>query len=92
MPSDERLFYKSPERIWRLYSGKDFSVRGWRYLTGRTEYEKKSPYEFVRNTPDLLIGAEESELLFFDAVFHCAPCAVKLVAESLRCPWRLVTT
>jgi hypothetical protein len=48
------LFYKSPERIWRLYAGKDFTVRGWRYLTGRTEYEKKSPYEFVRDTPDFL--------------------------------------
>jgi hypothetical protein len=48
------LFYKSPERIWRLYASKDFTVRGWRYLTGWTEYEKKSPYEFVRNTPDFL--------------------------------------
>jgi hypothetical protein len=48
------LFYKSPERLWRLYSGKDFTVRGWRYLTGWTEYEKKSPYEFVQNTPDFL--------------------------------------
>ena len=48
------LFYNSPERLWRLYSGKDFTVRGWRYLTGWTEYEKKSPYEFVQNTPDFL--------------------------------------
>jgi hypothetical protein len=48
------IFYKSPERIWRLYAGKDFSVRGWRYLTGLTEYEKKRPYEFVQNTPDFL--------------------------------------
>lgn len=48
------IFYKSPERIWRLYAGRDFTVRGWRYLTGRTEYEKKSPYEFVQNMPDFL--------------------------------------
>jgi hypothetical protein len=48
------IFYKSPERIWRLYASKDFTVRGWRYLTGRTEYGRKSPYEFVRNTPDFL--------------------------------------
>jgi len=48
------IFYKSPERVWRLYAGKDFSVRGWRYLTGGTEYEKKRPYEFVQNTPDFL--------------------------------------
>ena len=48
------IFYKSPERIWRLYAGKDFTVRGWRYLTGWTEYEKKSPYQFVQNMPDFL--------------------------------------
>jgi hypothetical protein len=48
------IFYKSPERIWRLYAGKDFTVRGWRYLTGRTKYEKGSPYEFVQNMPDFL--------------------------------------
>ena len=48
------IFYKSPERIWRLYAGKDFCVRGWRYLTGRTEYEKRSPYEFVQDMPEFL--------------------------------------
>lgn len=48
------IFYKSPERIWQFYAGKDFTVKGWRYLTGRTEYEKESPYEFVQNMPDFL--------------------------------------
>jgi hypothetical protein len=48
------LFYRSPERIWNLYAGKDFTIRGWRYLTGRTEYEKEKPYEFVEDMPDFL--------------------------------------
>jgi hypothetical protein len=48
------IFYKSPERLWRLYAGKDFRARGWRYLTGRTEYERKRPYEFVQDTSDFL--------------------------------------
>jgi hypothetical protein len=48
------IFYKSPERIWNLYASNDFRIRGWRYLTGRTEYEKERPYEFVENMPDFL--------------------------------------
>jgi hypothetical protein len=48
------IFYKSPERLWRLYACKDFTVRGWRYLTGQTEYEKKNPYEFIRDTASFL--------------------------------------
>jgi hypothetical protein len=61
------LFYKSPERLWRLYSGKDFTVRGWRYLTGWTEYEKKSRYEFVRDTPDFLRQNKLTRLPHFNS-------------------------
>jgi hypothetical protein len=34
--------------------GFHFSVRGWRYLTGSTDYEKQHPYVFVQNTSDFL--------------------------------------
>ena len=61
------IFYKSPERIWDLYAGKPFSMRGWRYLTGSTDYEKQHPYEFVQNTSDFLKANNISRLPLFNS-------------------------
>ncbi len=41
------LFYKDPELVWQSYNQGDFTMRGWRYLTGYTEYEQKDPYLFL---------------------------------------------
>ncbi len=41
------LFYKDPELVWQSYNQNDFTMRGWRYLTGHTEYEQKDPYLFL---------------------------------------------
>jgi hypothetical protein len=48
------LFYRSPARLWDLYAHGDFSIRGWRYLTGHTEYERRHPYEWVEDTARFL--------------------------------------
>ena len=43
------------------------------------------PYDFVPIRSRSTAGpiAEQAQLLFFYAVFHLAPCAVKLIVESL---------
>ncbi len=43
------LFYKDPQLVWNSYNQGDFSMRGWRYLTGYSEYEQKDPYLFLDN-------------------------------------------
>jgi hypothetical protein len=68
------LFYKSPDLVWNSYAIEQFTVRGWRYLTGATEYEMKHPYEWV-NDMRVFLGKTEIErfahfnsgLLFFDS-------------------------
>jgi hypothetical protein len=42
------LFYKNPELVWRTYAHGPFCVRGWRYLTGQSEYEKDAPYAILQ--------------------------------------------
>ena len=48
------LFYKDPEILWQSYANKPFCIRGWRHVTGNTEYETKRPYEFVKDIPFFL--------------------------------------
>ncbi|CAM5762342.1 hypothetical protein LMIY3S_00441 [Labrys miyagiensis] len=79
------IFYKSPERLWNLYAGKPFSVRGWRYLTGKSDYERQNPYEWVRNTSDFLRRNGIARLPHFNSgvfFFTKEPLAAKLFEEA----------
>jgi hypothetical protein len=65
------LFYKHPDELWNLYAHAPFSVRGWRYLTGDTDYEKRTPYEWVRDTSQFLKLNQISRLAHFNGgVFY----------------------
>jgi hypothetical protein len=67
------LFYKSPSRLWDSYAQSDFTVRGWRYLTGKTEYEQERPYEWVENIPDFLRKNDIERVAHFNSgVFYFA--------------------
>ena len=46
------LFLKNPEIVWNCYAVGDFVMRGWRYLTGSTDYEAKEPYLFLRDVAE----------------------------------------
>jgi hypothetical protein len=91
-PYDETLFvdsdcvfYKSPDRLWDLYAGKPFSVRGWRYLTGSTAYERQNPYEWVRDTTEFLKRNSILRLPHFNSgvfFFTNEPLAAKLFAQA----------
>jgi hypothetical protein len=48
------LFYKHPDELWNLYAHGPFSIRGWRYLTGDTDYERRAPYRWVQDTSQFL--------------------------------------
>jgi hypothetical protein len=61
------LFYKHPERLWRLYARGDISVRGWRYLTGDSDYEREHPYEWVADMPAFLSAAGIARLPHFNS-------------------------
>jgi hypothetical protein len=67
------LFYKNPELVWESYAHPPFAIRGWRHLDGTTEYEKKTPYEWLKDLGHLLqaTGVKRlphfnSGVLFFD--------------------------
>ncbi len=65
------LFYKTPQRLWDLYAHGDFSVRGWRYLTGESDYEKQRPYEWVEDTSAFLQRNNISRFAHFNSgVFY----------------------
>ncbi len=65
------LFYKHPDELWDLYAHGAFSIRGWRYLTGGTDYEKRTPYEWVENTSQFLKLNQISRLPHFNGgVFY----------------------
>jgi hypothetical protein len=79
------LFYKSPERLWDLYAGKPFSVRGWRYLTGTTDYERQNPYEWVRDTAEFLRRNGIARLPHFNSgvfFFTREPLASKVFVDA----------
>ncbi|MFO1056430.1 MAG: hypothetical protein U1E53_05620 [Dongiaceae bacterium] len=61
------LFYKHPERLWRLYDRGEVSVRGWRYLTGDTDYERDAPYEWVVDMKKFLGAAGIARLPHFNS-------------------------
>ena len=65
------LFYKDPGELWSLYAHGPFSVRGWRYLTGDTDYEKRTPYRWLQNTSEFLKQNGISRLPHFNnGVFY----------------------
>ena len=65
------LFYKHPDELWDLYAHGAFSIRGWRYLTGGTDYEKRTPYEWVQDTSQFLKLNDISRLPHFNGgVFY----------------------
>ena len=61
------LFYKNPEGVWNIYEGKPFSVRGWRYLTGNSEYERRTPYPWLTDTADFLAKLGLNRLPLFNS-------------------------
>jgi hypothetical protein len=78
------LFYKHPDVLWDAYSPGPFHIKGWTYLTGHSEYERKRPYEFLTDVPEFLktlglsrLGRFNSGVVRFDgaegaAVFEAA--------------------
>ena len=65
------LFYKHPDELWHLYAHGPFSVRGWRYLTGGTDYEKRTPYRWLQDTSQFLKQNGISRLAHFNGgVFY----------------------
>lgn len=67
------VFYRSPDELWDLYAQGPFVVRGWRYLTGHSDYERDHPYEWVKDTGAFLrdngltrLGHFNSGAFFFD--------------------------
>ena len=82
------LFYKHPDELWDLYSHGPFSMRGWRYLTGETDYEKRTPYTWVEDTSRFLKLNQISRLAHFNGgvfYFDHSDTALKLfgIARSL---------
>jgi hypothetical protein len=61
------LFYKDPERLWRLYARGDVTARGWRYLTGDSPYERDHPYEWVADMKRFLGAAGIARLPHFNS-------------------------
>jgi hypothetical protein len=80
------LFYKHPERLWRLYARGDFAVRGWRYLTGDSAYERENPYEWVADMPAFLRAAGIARLPHFNsgALFFRRSAAASEVFATAR--------
>jgi hypothetical protein len=61
------LFYKHPDELWNLYAHGAFSMRGWRYLTGGTDYERRTPYKWVQDTSQFLKLNHISRLAHFNS-------------------------
>ncbi len=79
------LFYKHPDELWDLYAHGPFSMRGWRYLTGETHYEKSTPYKWVQDTSQFLKLNQISRLAHFNGgvfYFDRSDTAVKLFGIS----------
>ena len=79
------LFYKHPDELWNLYAHGPFSMRGWRYLTGDTDYEKRTPYKWVQNTSQFLKLNGISRLAHFNGgvfYFDRSDAAVKVFSIS----------
>jgi hypothetical protein len=82
------LFYKHPDRIWEIYTGKPFRMRGWRYLTGSTDYEEQHRYDWVKDTTSFLRINNITRLPHFNSgvfYFERSDTAVKVftIARSL---------
>jgi hypothetical protein len=79
------LFYKHPDGLWDLYAHGPFSMRGWRYLTGNTDYEKRTPYKWVQDTSQFLKLNNIQRLAHFNGgvfYFDHSDTAVKLFSIS----------
>jgi hypothetical protein len=69
------LFYKHPDVLWQAYQPGPFHIKGWTYLTGHSDHERRRPYEFISDVPRFLetlglsrLGRFNSGVVYFEGV------------------------